>query len=79
MECFTGNNGYIGSTSQAALILAYLSEGNTLTPLDALIKFKCLRLGARILELRQAGYRIATDWKTLNGGKRVAQYRMEAR
>lgn len=63
--------------SQADQILAYLREGKSLTPLDALIKFHCLRLAARVNELRAAGYRIVTGDKVLANGKRVAEYRLE--
>jgi len=63
--------------SQSEKILAHLKQGKTLTPLQALTQFHCLRLGARILELRQAGYRIATEWRTLSSGKRIAEYRMD--
>lgn len=63
--------------SQGQQILDYLKQGHTLTPLDALIKFHCMRLAARINELRAAGYRIATGEKLLSSGKRVAEYRLE--
>lgn len=65
------------SASQADQILAHLREGKHLTPLDALIKFHCLRLAGRIHELRAAGYRIATGERVLSNGKRVACYRLE--
>ena len=41
--------------SQTDQILNYLQAGNVLTPLEALRKFNCLRLGARIYDLRQHG------------------------
>lgn len=41
------------SASQTQRILAYLQEGNTITPLEALRKFSCLRLGARISEISE--------------------------
>ena len=63
--------------SQSALILKYLKSGHTLTPLQALRRFGTLRLSGRILELRHAGYRIATQMVSV-GEKRVAQYRMTA-
>ncbi|MGE9659228.1 helix-turn-helix domain-containing protein [Snodgrassella alvi] len=44
--------------SQSEQILKYLQAGNALTPLEALRKFNCLRLGARIYDLRQLGYQI---------------------
>ena len=38
--------------SQSEQILKYLQAGNALTPLEALRKFNCLRLGVRIYDLR---------------------------
>lgn len=62
-------------------ILAYLQEGNTLTPLEALKKFGCFRLSGRIHELRQMKYKIKTDRLTVrkaNGSTgNVARYRLE--
>lgn len=57
-----------------------LRNGEALTPLDALRRFGCLRLGARIFELRANGVPIekrivAVD--TANGdGAHVAEYRL---
>ena len=65
--------------SQAASILAWLRQGRTLTELEALNRFGCLRLSGRILELRQAGYRIDAPFVRTATGKRVAQYRMGER
>ena len=44
--------------TQEARIFDYLIEGNTLTPLEALEKFGCLRLGARIFDLRKKGFNV---------------------
>ena len=65
--------------SQACQILRYLRAGNTLTPLDALRLFGCLRLGARIWDLRQAGYPITEETVTLPNGKRVGRYSYDCR
>lgn len=59
--------------SQATRILAHLKAGKKLTPLQALNKFGTLRLGARVLELRQAGYQIKTRL-VRKGRSRVAEY-----
>lgn len=61
--------------SQGAQILSYLREGNSLTPLEALNKFGCFRLGARIWDLKREGHDIHTDLIEANG-KRVASYRL---
>lgn len=42
--------------SQENQILEYLLMGNELSPLEALNKFGCLRLGARIWDLKKKGY-----------------------
>ena len=57
------------------MVLAHLMLGKSLTPIDALREIGTFRLGARVLELRQAGYNIITDTVTRNG-KRFASYRL---
>lgn len=47
--------------SQESLILKYLQAGNRLTPLDALRLFSCLRLGARIFQLKKQGHDIKME------------------
>jgi hypothetical protein len=61
--------------SQGDQILAHLRAGNSLTPLEALHKFGCFRLGARIYDLKQDGHDIHTDLVEIDG-KRVACYRI---
>lgn len=61
--------------SQSDDILAYLKTGASLTPLEALSRFGCLRLAPRCLELREAGYRIETTIRR-NGRKYYAEYRL---
>ena len=46
--------------THADQILSALKKGQKLTPLDALRRFGCFRLGARIHELRSKGYAIET-------------------
>lgn len=62
--------------SQNEEILAWLQSGRSITPLEALEKFGCFRLGGRIHELRAAGHPIVTDMVTKNG-KHFAEYRLE--
>lgn len=63
------------SQSQNNLVLSHLKAGHTITPMEALAKFGCMRLAARIKDLRQSGHHIATtmelDERT---GKRWARY-----
>ena len=47
--------------THAELVLDYLREHGSVTPLDALNEFGCFRLGARIYDLRKAGHRIVTE------------------
>ena len=63
--------------SQTSAILAHLQSGATLTPLEALDRFGCLRLGARIDDLRKLGHRIETR-RVQRGRKYWAEYRMES-
>lgn len=46
--------------TQTEKILAHLMSGRPLTPPIALKEYGCLRLGARIFELKCKGYPIAT-------------------
>mgnify|MGYP000044174794 CR=1 FL=1 len=61
--------------SQAADILKHLQSGKSITPIDALAKFGCFRLSARIYDLRADGHTIymerETDERT---GKNFARY-----
>jgi hypothetical protein len=64
--------------TQAGKILGYLQAGNRITALEALQQFGCFRLAARIHELRNQGWQIAERMVETGGGKRVAEYSMEA-
>jgi hypothetical protein len=50
--------------SQSLKILAHLKTGKTLTPIQALNKWGCFRLAARIHNLKSMGYRIVSTTKT---------------
>lgn len=67
---------YASSQSQADQILRHLQSGKHLTPIEALQRFGCFRLGARIYDLKGEGHEISTDIVRLPNGKRVASYRM---
>jgi hypothetical protein len=60
--------------NQTDQILAYLRRGRSLTPLSALNLFGCLRLGARVHDLKRQGVKIKTQMVSLSSSKRVAQY-----
>lgn len=59
--------------SQTAIILAKLQKDGVVTNLWA-IQHYILRLGARIIELRKAGYNIETVFNTLETGKNCHYY-----
>ena len=60
--------------SQYDKILEWLQQGHKLTPLDALHNFGCLRLGARIWEMKKNGISVQTELVKLPSGKHVARY-----
>jgi hypothetical protein len=61
---------------QASRILEFLKAGNTITALEALDRFNCLRLGGRVFDLKKRGFNIESEMVKLNNGKRVARYRL---
>jgi sulfur transfer protein SufE len=63
--------------SQTKQIADYLNKGKKLTPIDALNKFGCFRLAARIAELRNNGMNIITTSIKLKNKKLVAQYSLK--
>jgi len=44
--------------TQAEMILHYMETKGPITPLEALLKFGCMRLPARVYELKKLGYDI---------------------
>ena len=63
--------------AQNDLILKALKKGSRITPIDALKRFGCFRLSARIADLRKSGHNIKTRM-VVNGEKHFAEYYMEA-
>ena len=61
--------------SQTDQIRSELLAGEAITALDALEKFGCLRLAARVKELRAQGLNIQTVTEKRNG-KKFARYRV---
>lgn len=61
--------------SQTDQILSHLKRGWKLTALDALKRYGCFRLAARINELRAAGWPIITQ-DVMQDGKKFAAYKM---
>jgi hypothetical protein len=61
--------------TQSQRILIYLKTGKSLTPLEALKKFGCFRLAARISDLRSQGHTIWTNYITKDN-KTFAAYKL---
>lgn len=59
--------------SQCDDILAHLKTG-PISAMEALNRYGCFRLAARIKDLREQGYEIETHDLVLPNGKTVAQY-----
>jgi len=60
--------------SQNQNILCHLRSGRPITPIQALRFYGCMRLAARIGELKDAGHDIADRWicvKSATTGRRV--------
>ena len=61
--------------TQNQQIKSYLEKGKSITPIQALNKFGCFRLAARISDLRNDGLNITTKIVTKDG-KTFASYRL---
>jgi len=61
--------------SQSQNILDHLDSGKSITPLEALERFGCFRLGARIWDLKRKGYNIITILISKNN-KQFASYEL---
>lgn len=62
---------------QNAAILSHLEANGSISGPEALERYGCFRLAARIKDLRNAGHRIETKTVTLANGKRVARYELQ--
>jgi hypothetical protein len=60
--------------TQTQQILNHLQEGKSITPLEALQLYGCLRLGARIYNIKKLGYEVNTKIKAVGQHKHVAEY-----
>jgi hypothetical protein len=63
--------------SQCKEILNDLIAGKRITPIDAIDRYRCYRLSARIHDLRRAGWVIKTEIVRTRSRKKFAQYYME--
>lgn len=60
-------------TSQNEQIKAHLEAGKSLTAIEALHLFGCLRLSGRIHDLKEAGMNIHSE-RVKRNGKHIAEY-----
>lgn len=65
--------------TQSERILDALQAGGKITPADALRRFGCFRLAARIADLRRAGHDIETGRRQTRTGARIAVYQLADR
>ena len=73
------NEEYINEESNATQcnrILDHMKKGLTITSLEALQMFGCMRLASRIHDLRVRGENIIVEKIKLANGKSVAQYKL---
>jgi hypothetical protein len=61
--------------SQTQAIRKHLLKHNSITPLEALRKFRCMRLAARIRDLKNEGFSVLTV-RVRRGEKTYAKYVM---
>lgn len=70
---------YSPKRSQCDMVLEYMELYGSITPLEALYAIGTIRLGARIFNLREAGYNISTEIRRSESDRtRYAVYRLEA-
>lgn len=62
--------------SQYDAILTHLQSGKTLTALEALDRFGCMRLASRITDLKKKGHTIHSETIEHPNGKRYARYKL---
>lgn len=55
--------------TQTELILEYMREYGSITPIEALTECGCLRLSARIYDLKRCGHSITSERITVIGKK----------
>lgn len=63
--------------SQNDQVLQYLKKNGSITQWDAIQEFACLRLSARIYDLKCRGYKIESSMTKNSNGKRYATYRFK--
>ena len=66
--------------TQNEMILQHLEQNGSITPQEAMSKYRCMRLGARVYDLKRMGHRITSERVSYINGygerKYFARYRM---
>lgn len=62
------------TTAQVDLVLYHLADHGGITPQDAMYKFGCQRLAARVHDLRGYGWEIDTQTVDTPGGRATTRY-----
>jgi hypothetical protein len=61
--------------TQQTQIIDYLKTGKTLSPLECLDMFGCMKLATRIGELKKQGFNIGSEWRQdFNTNKKWKEY-----
>ena len=60
--------------SQNKMIMGHLRRHKSITALTAINQYNCMRLAARIFDLKDAGNIINKEMIEVSAGKRVARY-----
>lgn len=63
--------------TQTEMALEYIELYGSITPIEAFYGFNCMRLGARVSDLRRDGYNITTEIAK-GTDKHYAIYRLES-
>ena len=67
----------MNTESQSQAILRHMRSGYEITSLEALNLFNCMRLAARIADIKDMGIDIADRWITRDDGVRFKAYRVK--
>ena len=65
--------------SQELEILSHIKRNGSITPLEALQEYGCMRMAARVYDLRSQGHNIVSIEKSVmtpKGRKKWAEYRL---
>lgn len=71
------------ATTHRVLILRHLQDYGSITPWEAMMEYGIMRLGARVFDLRRAGWPITTTMESrvnrYGAAVRYARYKLEGK